>query len=344
MRFRTVFKRNRPPCLAVAFLLLVLFGILNIYIAHAPKLDWVKLEKGQGNQTLQEMKSNLDNRTTPDDPVDWNALILQQPSWVQNKSWGLRRTTDFQKPPLTTDAQDHEDEIAWKEFFNGTTNGLALELGAIDGRTYSISKFFEEEAGWKAILIEASPDALRIPRNRPDALSLHLAICNKKSIVHFVRRGAVGGILEFMTVQFLKFFYPELLKSGSVSQGNSDSAVDILDWNKVRASPQVTEQTCLPLKAAFDRFQIDHINFMVLDLEGGELEALKSLDFERIQFDVICVETNPFQTGTEMDPYIDQVVNFMTRKGYKVYMRTSGRNSWFVSPAYYDPSKRFNSH
>jgi len=333
MRFHTFFKYDRFHCLAVAFLLLVFLGILNIYYAHAPKLGWVKLEKGQGKQTLQEMKSNLDTQTTPEDPVDWNALILRQPSWVQNKSWGLRRTTDFQKPPLTNDAQDHEDEIAWKEFFSGTTNGLVLELGAMDGRSYSISKFFEK-VGWKAILIEASPDALRIPRNRPDALSLRLGICNKKSTIHFVfvRGRGIGGILEFMSLQFLKAFHPELLKNGSVSQGNSDSAEDILDWNKVRASPKVTQRTCLPLQAAFDRFQIDHINFMVLDLEGGELAALKSLDFERIQFDVLCVETNRFQN--ESDPYIDQVVNFMTGKGYKVYMRISGRNSWFVSPTF----------
>jgi len=265
------------------------------------------------------------------------AQILRQPAWVKERSWGLRKQEfpNIKAKDWKVKA-DHEPEIAWTHFFNGTTNGLVLELGAMDGKYKSVSRFFEHKVGWKSILIEGSSEARDIPKNRPNALSLHLAVCEKETTVHFVSNRATGGILEFMSPRFLQSFHSHLLKEKADRPVSGQRAADVLDWEKVRASPKVKVQACLPLQAVFDHFQIRHINFMVLDLEGGELSALKSLDFERIEFDVLCVETNRFRN--KGDPYISQVVNYLTGKGYKVFRRTSGRNSWFVSSNWTQPA------
>jgi hypothetical protein len=36
-------------------------------------------------------------------------------------------------------------------------HGTIVEIGALDGQLFSISKFFEDYLGWRSILVEANP-------------------------------------------------------------------------------------------------------------------------------------------------------------------------------------------
>ena len=56
---------------------------------------------------------------------------------------------------------------------------------------------------------------------------------------------------------------------------------------------------------------INHIDFMSLDIEGGELDVLKSIDFDKYSFGLITVEYN--------DNY-DEILKLMNSKGYKKLM------------------------
>lgn len=47
---------------------------------------------------------------------------------------------------------------------------------------------------------------------------------------------------------------------------------------------------CLPLAAILASLHVAHINFFVLDVEGAEISVLESVDWERVSFDVLCVE------------------------------------------------------
>ncbi len=55
----------------------------------------------------------------------------------------------------------------------------------------------------------------------------------------------------------------------------------------------------------------------MLDTEGGELDILKAIDFDKIRFDVIAVETDR-GTDSEKDTknYVDSVIQFLTSKGF----------------------------
>jgi len=139
---------------------------------------------------------------------------------------------------MTGGSADQEVEIAWKNFLIGTTNGLMLELGAKNGKSYSASAPFEEEAGWEAILIEASSPAADIPINRPNALSFQLAVCQKEAIAHFVNAGDMRGILEFMTPQFVMKFHSHLVNHGMVATSKESTS----KWRR---------QATLPKSSAF---------------------------------------------------------------------------------------------
>ncbi|EKX35933.1 hypothetical protein GUITHDRAFT_52329, partial [Guillardia theta CCMP2712] len=100
--------------------------------------------------------------------------------------------------------------FAWSHFFRNSSSGTFLELGALDGSTYSNSFYFERAMGWRGILIEADPDNFRqLVKNRPDQVLVHAAICKEEREVHYMTSGgpAVRGIYEFMAPSFLRYWH-----------------------------------------------------------------------------------------------------------------------------------------
>ena len=58
--------------------------------------------------------------------------------------------------------------------------------------------------------------------------------------------------------------------------------------------------SCLPLLSTPGHFNITHIDFFSLDVEGAELEVLKTLDLSAVHISVLVVEqdgTNPEKDG-----------------------------------------------
>ena len=53
--------------------------------------------------------------------------------------------------------QDLEDRYAAHHFFGNYTHGVYLEIGGLDGITYTNTNYFSRAKGWRGMLIEASP-------------------------------------------------------------------------------------------------------------------------------------------------------------------------------------------
>lgn len=62
-------------------------------------------------------------------------------------------------------------------------------------------------------------------------------------------------------------------------------------------------------------------NYISIDVEGLDLEILKSLDFNRFRPDVICVETISFSIDNTEEK-LDNTIDFMHSKGYFTYADT----------------------
>ena len=54
--------------------------------------------------------------------------------------------------------------------------------------------------------------------------------------------------------------------------------------------------TCSTLQIELDRLNIQHVDYLSLDIEGAEFEAMSTVDFNRTQIDVITAETNDKQS------------------------------------------------
>ena len=149
-------------------------------------------------------------------------------------------------------SQQNEDQILWKKYLN-YRDGFFIELGAMDGITYSNSLFFEESLGWKGVLIEPTTQFYQLVNNRPNALNFNYAISEVESDVEFVGNGALGGIKDSM------------------------SEKHYLGWGLNNQRPYIVKS--VPISKILKPLNIHRVDLFSIDVEGGELSVLKSFDW-----------------------------------------------------------------
>jgi hypothetical protein len=184
---------------------------------------------------------------------------------------------------------------------------LLLQVGGLDGVTLSNTLWMHHALDWRGMLIEGSPISYsKLVDNRPGDINIHAAICGKRSVVHFVDEqivfgSAVSGIYEFMSPEFRA------------------------KWHGSSKLEDMQEIVCVPLTELVAFYNVRHIDFFSLDVEGGELGVLQALDFDCVTFNVIVVEADG--SNPQKDSGVREL---LASKGYKFHSRTGDDASWKV--------------
>jgi hypothetical protein len=295
-------------------------------------------------QRLRSRPVNLVDGTIVRVPPDWFQMVATQSLNNSSVDEIVMKAMEASTGDVALAKLDHfcdgENIDALEHFFWGQTNGIAMEIGALDGsqETRSMTFDLEQSFGWRRILVEGNPmykyeflyvviilleitimlasfrRGLRI--KSPEAFTFNSAVCQNVSAVHYCTAEYIGGIVEFMAPAFLRRFH-ESKYNATNPPGNVSS---IQNWNRFK---DVKIIKCLPLAMLLNRTNVTHINFFILDVEGGELNVLKSIDWGSITFDVLCVETTP----TERPPgYAQAVRDYLAPLGYVDATGQVGRN------------------
>ena len=88
---------------------------------------------------------------------------------------------------------------------------------------------------------------------------------------------------------------------------------------------------CLPLGEILSMFGIARIDFFSLDVEGAELEVLKTLDFSRVHINVIAIEADG--RNSQKDEAVRKLVlahGFELDRSFSA-QEAGKRNDWFVN-------------
>jgi len=232
---------------------------------------------------------------------------------TQSKLVPKRRSQTFICPTKTHEqllpdskSQDQEDFILLRWAFDGLCGGTYIEMGALDGVTFSNSYLFNKQFNWKGLLIEPSPAYYeQLVQNRPNEIALvHAAVCDSEQTLHFVNNGAVGGIYEFAPQSFRDQWWPGVTFD----------------------SPNVQEVTCKTLQKIIQQHFGDttYFDFFSLDVEGAELQVLQSIDFNKVTFGIIFLEADDHNTQKNA-----AVQEFLGSKGYS-YAGFEARSDWFI--------------
>ena len=77
----------------------------------------------------------------------------------------------------------------------------------------------------------------------------------------------------------------------------------------------------MPLGDIFDLVGMKHIHFASIDVEGAEVAVLDSVDWNKVQVDVMCIEAN--------EP-VEKLVKALEGTPLKFY-KEEKRNAWFLN-------------
>lgn len=173
-------------------------------------------------------------------------------------------------------SQYAQDQFVHETFFPGKQDGVFVDIGAYDGVTFSNSYFFEKDLGWKGICIEPNPAAFEKLIQARSAVCYQACISDKKEVAKFVKLTGRCEMLSGLSAKYdpshIKRIDKEIAKFGGERE-----EIEV---------PTVT------LNEIADQEGIKHIDFLSIDTEGGEFDILKSIDFSKLDIDVITIENN----------------------------------------------------
>ena len=197
---------------------------------------------------------------------------------------------DSNNDKITFYSQEGQDLLAYT-YFKGKKEGFFIDIGAYDGITISNTLLFEK-LGWKGICVEADPDRFKSLKNNRKCDCYNLAIHSK-----------TGEKLEFITSNC------DVLNV--LKEQSSDKHIERMKIDGNQKELKTIEVNSITFDDLMSKNYPDirHIDFLSIDIEGGELIVLETIDFNKYSFGLITVENN-FEEGV--------LVNFMKERGYKV--------------------------
>ena len=162
----------------------------------------------------------------------------------------------------------HREDLFLEEYFKEVPNGFYVDLGCYHPIQYNNTILLYQK-GWRGINIDINEFSIKLFNFcRPDDLNLNLAISDKNSEIDFYYQKKLSLISTIKKSRCNFSFQGKINKKKILSQ----TLTKALDDSK---------------------YKNRQIDFLDIDIEGADLDALKYLDFFRYSPKLICVEIFP---------------------------------------------------
>jgi FkbM family methyltransferase len=194
-------------------------------------------------------------------------------------------------------SQHGQDRFLVEKIFKKKRDGFFVDIGANDGVTLSNTYVFEKELGWKGICVEPIPDVFEKLKKSRNSINVNKCIGNKDN-----------GVVKFMKIEG----YAEML-SGIVDYFDDHHKKRIEEYQKEHGGTStIIDIGCIRLNTLLKEHGVKKVDYCSIDVEGGEMGVLESIDFSDIDIEVMSVENNNSNR--------DQT-NYIMGKGYRLIKR-----------------------
>lgn len=230
---------------------------------------------------------------------DYQPDILGVRGTLKRKIWDCERKLGWNERFFS---QAGQDKLIKDHFFSNLKGGFFLEIGAYDGVIGSNCFYFEQFMGWDGIAVEASEQQYEKLKANRKCKTLNSVVNGTAEEVEFVE--VVDGFMQMSGIN--SAFYTDTLKI--LEDDNASKLIK-------RLVSTVTVDDILKQKQVVD--------FMSIDVEGGEMDILNSIDFDKYHFRVISVENNR--------PHDQNFQAFFKKSGFLFFERV-GQDEIFYHP------------
>lgn len=186
-------------------------------------------------------------------------------------------------------------------YFQGMKNGTFVDVGAYDGVTWSNSLALEKYFEWKGICIEPLQEVYT------KLIETRNSICINSAISDF------DGEEQFVKISG----YAEMLSGVTSSMNKSHLDRIESEISKFGGDKKILNVKVESLKNILNRESISKIDYLSIDVECGELNVLKGIEWDSVDIRLISCEVNQYSDGSGIDKYL-------LEKGYKRLQRVCG--------------------
>ena len=196
-------------------------------------------------------------------------------------------------------ADNKIDKLIRETFFpDFDYKGVMVEVGAGPTLYATMSKHFRDN-GWRAICLEPNPKF--ISQHRELGNEIYEYACSSED-----------GTSTFTIVSTPWWHEEENDECSHSSLGTDNHGFS-------RTSHQITVET-IKLDTLLERLQIDHVDYLSVDVEGHEIGVMKGFDIKKYKPKVVVLESI---SGNSCEVYMDQF-------GYELYLIDNGVNQIYV--------------
>ncbi|XP_076071786.1 uncharacterized protein LOC143043283 [Mytilus galloprovincialis] len=232
---------------------------------------------------LEQMDILNKQKVDMDDP---RLISLIRNYWIENPS---DQPYNLNKPQVL------DPSIGQAAFADNRLNfkkgGFFVECGALDGETRSNTLIFERLRSWNGLLIEADPSNYKLVKKK-----------NRKA---FTINACLSVYPYPVKMQFKKNFSVGKLLKDQTSKGKD-----------------IVNVQCFPFYSILKAINVTHVDFFSLDVEGAELQVLKTIPFNKLDIEMMTVEFKHVPGGET------ELKNFVENNGYSSLIRMSHYNGY----------------
>tara|TARA_B100001250_G_scaffold124211_1_gene105557 strand:+ start:1709 stop:2395 length:687 start_codon:yes stop_codon:yes gene_type:complete len=187
------------------------------------------------------------------------------------------------------------EDLVVQKYFKNKKKGYYVDIGCyhpIDGNnTYLLYK-----KGWSGVNIDINQLSIELfKKARKDDLNINIAISNKFKKVKLYYRKKIN-MLNTIDKKFAKINFKKGFNTKTIYSNSLDSILK---------------------KSKYKNKKIDFLN---LDIEGNEINALKSINFKKYKPKLVCIEIHNLKSTKNNINYYKKspIYKFLDKKGYKL--------------------------
>ena len=194
---------------------------------------------------------------------------------------------------------EHAEEWIVRDFFSDRRDGVFVDVGANHYEHFSNTYYLETALGWSGLAVEPQGKfAADYAEHRP-------------------------------LTRFVPLFVSDVSDSQALLYVPSNDRVASFDKRFAEAESNSSAQSIsaktTTLDDILDRHAIDHVDFLSIDIELHEPQALKGFSIDRFRPTLVVIEAQL--------PVRQQILDYFATHGYVVlakYLRADPENLWFA--------------
>jgi FkbM family methyltransferase len=198
-----------------------------------------------------------------------------------------------------------DEELIIRDFFNDRRGGIFVDVGCYDYMSESTTYYLEKHLGWSGIGVDALAEfAIGYIENRPNTRFFNFIVTDHSwSIEPFYRlTNLIDG-----------------------SSATKKCAEDAANYWKVSKKYQIIYVPTITLTDLLKLNGISKIDFLNIDIQGGEPAALAGFDIERFKPELVCIEAEWNRA---------KILDYFSRHNYeRIYKYLNyDKHNWYFRP------------